>query len=66
MGGLITQFKKWAFSSTQRILMRGLQERDANQMIGVMLLLMGGAGVDALRTEQGGRSYEKKKGIWRS
>ena len=61
MGGLITQFKKWAFSSTQRILMRGLQERDANQMIGVMLLLMGGAGVDALRTEQGGRSYEKKK-----
>lgn len=61
MGGLISQFKKWAFASTQRILMRGLQERDANQLIGLMLLMMGGAGVDALRTEQGGRSYEKKK-----
>lgn len=61
MGGLIAQFKKWAFSSTQRIAMRGLQERDKNQMIGLMLLMMGGAAVDAIRTEQSGKSYDKKK-----
>jgi len=62
MGGLLTQFKKWAFSSTQRIGMRGLQERDMNQLVGVMLLMMGGAAVDAIRTNQGGRDYSKKKG----
>lgn len=61
MGGMIAQFKKWAFSATQRVLMRGLQERDSNQLIGVMLLMMGGAAVDSLRTHQGGRKYENKK-----
>lgn len=62
IGGLIAQFKKWGFAATQRVMMRGLQERDAKQLQGVFVLMMAGAGLDAFRGEQtGGISYEKKK-----
>ena len=60
MGGLLTQFKKFGMAATQRILLRGLQEKDANFFTGVMLLMAAGAGVDAFRQKAFNRDYSKK------
>ena len=60
MGGVLLQFKKFGMASTQRMLMRGLQERDANFFSGVLLLLGAGAMVDAFRQKAFNRSYAKK------
>jgi hypothetical protein len=47
-------------ASTQRMLMRGLQEKDMNQLQGVLLLLAAGAAVDAFRQRAFDRDYSKK------
>ena len=60
MGGAISQFKKFGAAATQRMLMRGLQEKDTNFMQGILLLMAGGMMVDAFRQKQFGRDYSKK------
>ena len=60
IGGMIAQFKKFGMAATQRMLMRGLQEKDANFFTGVLLLLAAGAGVDAFRQRSFNRDYAKK------
>tara|TARA_A100001515_G_C4591972_1_gene216301 strand:+ start:4507 stop:7722 length:3216 start_codon:yes stop_codon:yes gene_type:complete len=60
IGGVLTQFKKFGMASTQRMLMRGLQEKDANFFTGVLLLMAAGAGVDAFRQRAFNRDYSKK------
>ena len=60
IGGVLTQFKKFGMASTQRMLMRGLQEKDANFFTGVLLLMAAGAGVDAFRQKAFNRDYSKK------
>jgi hypothetical protein len=60
IGGMIAQFKKFGMAATQRMLMRGLQEKDANFLTGVLLLLAAGAGVDAFRQRAFNRDYAKK------
>ena len=60
IGGMIAQFKKFGMAATQRMLMRGLQEKDANFFTGVLLLLAAGAGVDAFRQRAFNRDYSKK------
>ena len=60
IGGMIAQFKKFGMAATQRMLMRGLQEKDANFFTGVLLLLAAGAGVDAFRQRAFYRDYAKK------
>ena len=60
IGGMITQFKKFGMAATQRMLMRGLQEKDANFLTGVLMLLAAGAAVDAFRQRAFDRSYAKK------
>ena len=60
IGGMIAQFKKFGMAATQRMLMRGLQEKDANFFTGVLLLLAAGAGVDAFRQKAFNRDYSKK------
>ena len=60
IGGMIAQFKKFGMASTQRMLMRGLQEKDMNQLQGVLLLLAAGAAVDAFRQRAFDRDYSKK------
>ena len=60
MGGAISQFKKFGAAATQRMLMRGLQEKDTNFMQGILLLMAGGMMVDAFRQKQFGRDYGKK------
>jgi len=61
IGGVLSQFKKFGMAATQRILMRGMQERDNNFMIGVVGLISLGAMVDAFRQRQFGLDYKKKK-----
>lgn len=61
IGGVLAQFKKFGMSATQKVLMRGMQERDANFMIGVVALVSMGAMVDAMRNRQFGRDYSKRK-----
>ena len=61
IGGVLAQFKKFGMAATQRVLMRGMQERDSNFMIGVVALVSMGAMVDAMRNRQFGRDYSKKK-----
>tara|TARA_R110002020_G_scaffold18231_2_gene63999 strand:+ start:6572 stop:9754 length:3183 start_codon:yes stop_codon:yes gene_type:complete len=60
MGGVIIQFKKFAAAATQRMLMRGMQEKDAAFFGGVLMLLAAGAMVDATRQRAFNRSYAKK------
>ncbi len=60
MGGAIAQFKKFGAAATQRMLMRGLQEKDQNFMQGVFLLMGAGMMVDAFRQKQFGKDYGKK------
>ena len=60
IGGMLTQFKKFGMAATQRMLLRGLQEKDANFMSGVLLLMAAGAGVDAFRQKAFNRDYSKK------
>ena len=60
IGGMIAQFKKFGMAATQRMLMRGLQEKDANFFTRVLLLLAAGAGVDAFRQRAFNRDYAKK------
>ena len=60
MGGAIAQFKKFGAAATQRMLLRGLQEKDTNFMQGVFLLMGAGMMVDAFRQKQFGKDYSKK------
>ena len=47
-GSTLTQFKKFAMAATQRMLMRGLQEKDLDFLFGSMLLLGSGMMIDAI------------------
>ena len=60
LGGTLLQFKKFGIASTQRMLLRGLQEKDANFFQGVLLLMAAGAMVDAFRQKAFNRKYENK------
>ncbi len=59
MGGVIVQFKKFAAAATQRMLLRGMQERDASFFGGVLMLLAAGAMIDAIRQRAFNRDYAK-------
>ena len=60
MGGVVVQFKKFAMAATQRMIMRGMQERDLSFLFGSLMLMGAGAMVDAIRTQAFDRSYSKK------
>jgi len=47
-GSTIAQFKKFAMASTQRMLFRGMQERDLDFLWGSMMLIGSGMMIDAL------------------
>jgi len=48
-GGVILQFKRFATAATQRILISGLQTREASQLNGVALMVALGFAVNAVR-----------------
>ena len=60
LGSTFAQFKKFAMSSTQRMLMRGMQERDLDFMFGAMLLMGSGMLIDKVYHEfRFNRDYSK-------
>jgi hypothetical protein len=48
LGSTISQFKKFAMGATQRMLMRGMQEKDMDFLFGSIILLGSGMMIDAL------------------
>ena len=61
LGSTFAQFKKFAMSATQRMLMRGMQEKDLDFLFGSMLLMGSGMLIDKIYTEyRFGRDYSKK------
>ena len=48
LGSTLAQFKKFAMSSTQRMLMRGMQERDLDFLFGAMMLMGSGMLIDGI------------------
>ena len=59
-GSMLSQFKKFGVAATQAVLIRGLQEKDANFFVGVMFLVALGGMVDMIRTRSFGKDYSKK------
>lgn len=61
LGSTFAQFKKFAISATQRMLMRGMQEKDLDFMFGSILLMGSGMLIDKIYTEfRFGRDYSKQ------
>ena len=48
LGSTIAQFKKFAMSATQRMLMRGMQEKDLDFLFGSMMLMGSGMLIDGI------------------
>ena len=48
LGSTFAQFKKFAMSSTQRMLMRGMQEKDLDFLFGAMMLMGSGMLIDGV------------------
>ena len=48
LGSTLAQFKKFAMSATQRMLMRGMQEKDLDFLFGSMLLMGSGMLIDGI------------------
>jgi hypothetical protein len=51
LASTIVQFKKFAMASTQRMLLRGMQERDMDFLFGSILLMGAGMLVDGVYSE---------------
>ena len=61
LGSTIAQFKKFVMAATQRMLMRGMQERDMDFMFGALMLMGSGMMIDGLYTEfRFGKDWGKK------
>ena len=59
-GSLISQYKKFTMAATQRVLMKGLQDKDSKFLIGIIMMTSMGMLIDKIRTEQYGQDYSKK------
>jgi len=59
LGGLVAQFKKFTMAMTNRVLIRGLQEKDANFFGAVVTMLVLGMIVDQLRAKAFDMDYSK-------
>jgi hypothetical protein len=64
MGKLVGQFKSFAFASTQRVLLAGMQQRDAAVMNGTLLSIALGMGVYALKAQVSGRETSPDAAVW--
>ena len=59
-GGLIAQFKKFSMGMTQRVLIRGLQQKDASFFSSIITMIMLGAVVDMMRSKAFDQDYNSK------
>jgi len=60
LGGLLAQFKKFSMGMTQRFLIRGLQEKDANFLGNIIMMIALGAIIDRIRSRAFDMDYEDK------
>ena len=51
LGSTIAQFKKFVMAATQKMLMRGMQERDMDFLFGALMLMGSGMLIDGIYTE---------------
>ena len=59
-GSLISQYKKFTMAATQRVLMKGLQDKDSKFLMGIIMMTAMGMLIDKIRTEQYDQDYSKK------
>lgn len=64
LGSLLFQYRGYGISATQRILMSGLQERDAKALSGVLSMVALGGMVESLRRRQTGDNQPLGLGGW--
>lgn len=64
LGKLIGQFRSFAFSTTQRVLLRGLQQRDAAALNGAAIMFALGMGVYALKSKVAGIETSDDPNQW--
>jgi hypothetical protein len=61
LGSTIAQFKKFVMAATQKMLMRGMQERDMDFLFGSLMLIGSGMMIDGIYTEfRFGKDWGKK------
>ena len=60
LGSLVAQFKKFGMGMTNRVLIRGLQEKDANFYGGIIMLIVMGLIVDQMRARAFDIDYSQK------
>ena len=60
LGGVLAQFKKFSMGMTQRMLVRGFQEKDANFFGNIIMMVALGAVIDMMRTRAFDGDYSKK------
>lgn len=64
LGGVIGQFKSFQMASTQRVLLAGLQDRDASTLAGLALMVGGGMAVYALKSWEAGKELSSDPVNW--
>jgi len=64
LGKTIGQFKSFSVSSSQRVLLAGLQKRDASTMMGAAMMMGLGMGVYAIKSMLGGYATSDKPQVW--
>ena len=60
LGGLLALFKKFSMGMTQRFLIRGLQEKDANFLGNIIMMIALGAIIDRIRSRAFDMNYDDK------
>jgi len=64
LGKMIGQFKTFGFASVQRVLVSGLQQRDAAVLNGTLLSVALGMGVYYLKSEAAGKATSEEPAVW--
>lgn len=64
LGKVVGQFKSFGFASAQRVLLAGLQQRDAAALNGTLLSVALGMGVYALKSRVSGKDTSEDPGVW--
>lgn len=60
LGGILAQFKKFSMGMTQRMLIRGFQEKDANFFGSIVMMVALGGVIDMMRSKAFDADYSQK------
>jgi GNAT superfamily N-acetyltransferase len=64
LGSFIGQFKSFPFAATEKVFLAGLEQRDANAMVGALLMVTLGAATYAIREKIAGRDLSDDPRKW--